>query len=156
GVMIMKEPLVGTAAPGKMGARRHSSGARRLEARALVIEAHAGLSAQAIVGVGLAVAAANLELRPGDMRAESRHLGAGAGDVGDEALSRASLAEQARPAFIGMDDEPVALLADADHGGGGWTRGHQRERADAENTSKSPCLHGSLPLCVIEITLATK
>jgi hypothetical protein len=61
----------------------------------LVRQRNPRLLTHAIVAVGLAVAAADYELRCGDLRAESRLSRAGTGEVGDEALSGLSLTEQA-------------------------------------------------------------
>ena len=72
--------------------------------------------ALAIIGVGLAVAAAH---RAENARAEPRYPRAGARDIGDEALAGLALAEQAVVAFLRVDDETAALLADADRTGAG-------------------------------------
>ena len=90
-----------------------------LFALALVRQRDPRLLAHAIVAVGFAVAAADHEFRPGDLRAESRLSRTGAGDVGDEALSGLSLTEQAGVTFLRVENKTAALLADADRPDGG-------------------------------------
>jgi hypothetical protein len=58
----------------------------------VAILGHARPHALAVVGVGLAVAAAD---RPVEVRTESRHARAGTPDLGDEAFAGLFLAEQA-------------------------------------------------------------
>jgi hypothetical protein len=68
------------------------------------------LLAHAIVAVGFAVAAADHEFRSGDLRAESRDSRAGTGNVGDEASSGLSLAEQAGLHCCGGKTKPSHAL----------------------------------------------
>jgi len=94
------------------------------EAPAVVILGHFCPHALTIVGVGLAVAAAHREENAGT---EPRYPRAGAGDVGDEASSGLSLAEQAMVTLLRVDDKTAALLADADRIGAGGKRNQQRQ-----------------------------
>ena len=98
-----------TAASGRFGLALH-------QALAVVILGHPGAHALAVVGVGLAVAAAH---RPVDARTESWHSGAGATDVGEETFAGLFLTEQAAVALLRGDHEAAACLADPDRIGPG-------------------------------------
>src|ERR1700719_2834744 len=95
-----------------------------LFALSLVRQRNPRLLAHAIVAVGFAVAAADHELPPGNLRAESRLSCAGTGDVGDEALSGLSSTEQAGVTFLRVDDKTVTRFADPNRvaAGGQTTR----------------------------------
>jgi hypothetical protein len=90
-----------------------------LFALALVRQRNPRLLAHAIVAEGSAVAAADHELRPGDLRAESRLSRAGTRDVGNEALSRLSLTEQAGVTFLRVKNKTVTRFADPDRASAG-------------------------------------
>jgi hypothetical protein len=77
------------------------------QALAVVILGHLGAHALAVIGVGLAVAAAH---RPVDVRTESRHPGAGATDIGEETFAGLFLTEQAGVALIGGKMKPPHAL----------------------------------------------
>jgi hypothetical protein len=93
--------------------------AAALFALPLVRQRNPRLLAHAIVAEGSAVAAADHELRPGDLRAESRLSRAGAADVGDEALSGLMLTEQAGVTFVRGENKTAALFADPDRASAG-------------------------------------
>ena len=90
-----------------------------LFALALVRQRNPRLLTHAIVTVGLAVTAADHQLPPGNLRAESRLSRAGTGNVGDEALSGLSLAEQAGVTFLRVENKTVTRFADPDRASAG-------------------------------------
>src|SRR6266478_1471859 len=95
-----------------------------------------GRLAHAIVGIGLAVAAAD---RAVDLGAESWDAGAGAADIEDEARAGRMLTEQ--PGVALDAGKAAALLADPDRARAGGDQDHQRQR----QRNEKPRLHDGLP-----------
>ena len=99
-----------------------------LFALALVGERNTRHLASAIIEEGLAVAAADDELRSGDLRAESRFCRADTRQVVTAARSRLGLTEQTLIARL--PEKAAAGLADPERIGAGGDEDHQRQRCD--------------------------